>query len=351
MKNIYVDTGELSGTLLNRTIEKMEVAKKKMGYNYSADAYLEVAISMAKYDSPAGRQQLFNINIAETAGILCGKIEDVLKKLFDFKTILLNCPDELCEVDEKQKGEISNFCQRTSYYLSDPVNFFATVFGFGNLGSEFILPEFTDTNRKEILGRYCWDGVLVTEEELNRIAAECNSESELVDRINQLMNSDRNLKALMEKTIQEDLGVNGDKYWDWYYGEDRNRIDSYCALFAAYHIAHAGIDMETPTQNYDIWVKTYPSAQMGYFQQQGSFHPKGSNYVPKTGDVLFVDWDGGSSPKHVGMIYIGDDGQTYVLHGNNDAGQVALTPYSKYWAGVTVGFGSTQELYASQQIQ
>jgi hypothetical protein len=61
----------------------MEVAKKKMGYDYSADAFLEVAISMAKYNSPTGRQSLFNSHFAEMAGSLYGDIEDVLKKLSD----------------------------------------------------------------------------------------------------------------------------------------------------------------------------------------------------------------------------------------------------------------------------
>lgn len=118
MKNIYVNTGDLSGRLLDSVIDKMETAKKKMGYNYSADAYLEVAIGIAKYDSPTGRLDLFNSNFAEMAGSLGGDIEEVWKKLQEYRVILDSGPDALVDIDKKQKNEITNWWTRTSYRVS-----------------------------------------------------------------------------------------------------------------------------------------------------------------------------------------------------------------------------------------
>ncbi|MBE6947729.1 MAG: hypothetical protein E7454_05715 [Ruminococcaceae bacterium] len=118
MKNIYVDTGDLAGKLLDQAIDKMETAKKKMGYNYSADAYLEVAISMAKYSSPTGRQSLFNANFAERAGSLYGDIERVLEKLKGYRSVLNSGPDAIADIDKQQKNEITNWWTRIAYRIS-----------------------------------------------------------------------------------------------------------------------------------------------------------------------------------------------------------------------------------------
>ena len=183
MKNIYVDTGELSEKLLNRTIEKMEVAKKKMGYNYSADAFLEVAISMAKYNSPSGRQSLFNAHFAEMAGSLYGDIEDVLKKLSDLKTILQKQPEELCEIDERQKGEISNFWWRTSYYLDEPSAFFATIFGLGGVDPNCTIELLTDEQKQDYIKTHYEGKPFISKEQMEQIASNCHTETELREAI------------------------------------------------------------------------------------------------------------------------------------------------------------------------
>ena len=184
MKNIYVDTGELSGNLLNRTIEKLEVAQKKMGYNYSADAFLEVAISMAKYNSPTGRQSLFNAHFAELTGSLYGDIEDALKKLSDLKNILQKQPEELCEIDERQKGEISNFWWRASYYLDEPSVFFATIFGFGAVDPNCNIVILTEEEKDEIIEKHQLAKYVLTQEQLDDIKKSSNSASELNEKLN-----------------------------------------------------------------------------------------------------------------------------------------------------------------------
>jgi len=164
LQNIYVDTGEVSGRLLDKTIEKLEVAQKKMGYNYSADAYLEVAISMAKYESPAGRQSLFNAGFAETAGGLYGNIEEVLGKLKELRSILDSGPDALVDVDKAQKNEITNWWTRSSYWLS------SIFFGDTNPGDNTVVVgpvkyQYTGPYA-DIVNSYDWDQTTATKEEI-----------------------------------------------------------------------------------------------------------------------------------------------------------------------------------------
>lgn len=192
MQNVYVDTGEVSGRLLDKTIEKMEVAQKKMGYNYSADAYLEVAISMAKYESPAGRQSLFNAGFAETAGGLYGNIEEVLKKLKRLRSILDSGPDALVDVDKAQKNDASNFWWRASYYLSEPSTFFATIFGLGGVDPNCTIELLTDEQKMEYIKTHYGDNPFVSNEQMEQIAAHCHTETELCEAIDEAINEGYN---------------------------------------------------------------------------------------------------------------------------------------------------------------
>lgn len=207
MKNIYVDTGELSGNLLNRTIEKMEVAKKKMGYNYSADAFLEVAISMAKYNSPSGRQSLFNAHFAELAGGLYGDIEDVLKKLSDLKNILQKQPEKLCEIDERQKGEISNFWWRASYYLDEPSTFFATVFGLGGVDPNCNIELLTDEQKLEYIKTHYGDNPFMSVEDMKKACANSYTETEIREILDAAIKEKYDTYRKQVETITNQLPV------------------------------------------------------------------------------------------------------------------------------------------------
>ena len=185
MANIFVNTDDLSGKLLDRAIEELETANEKMSYNYSADAYLEVAIERAKYNSPTGIQRTFTAKHAECAGTLAGRIENVLRKLSDLKSILQKCPDELCEIDERQKGEISNLWWRSSYYLKEPGNFFATLFGIGCIGSEVDIVLLTDEDRDRIASEHPFAKYVLTKEQIDDIKKNSYSETELNEKLQQ----------------------------------------------------------------------------------------------------------------------------------------------------------------------
>lgn len=200
---------------------------------------------------------------------------------------------------------------------------------------------------REIKNQFEWETVLITEEELTQIAGQYSSATELKKRYAEIISSKRNIRNIMDETIKEDLGENGDKYWDWYYGYDQSRTDSYCALFAAYHMGNAGVDLDTPTTAFNEWVKTSPEIQASYFEKMGAYHGASSGYIPKTGDIVYIDWSGGSSPSHVGMIYIDKDGTVQMLHGNNSEGKVQLQSFD-YPKQFVVGYGDVKALYQKQ---
>ena len=199
----------------------------------------------------------------------------------------------------------------------------------------------------EIKDQFGWETVLITENELMEISGQYSSAVNLKERYTEIIASKRNIKNIMDATIADDIGKDGDKYWDWYYGYDQTRADSYCALFAAYHMGNAGIDLNTPTTEFNQWVKTHPETQANYFKEMGAYHQANSGYVPKTGDIVYIDWSGGNTPNHVGMIYIGKDGTVKMLHGNNSEGKVQLQSFD-YPKQFVVGYGDTKALYQKQ---
>lgn len=219
MKNIYVDTGELSEKLLNRTIEKMEVAKKKMGYNYSADAFLEVAISMAKYNSPTGRQRLFNADFAEMAADLYGDIEGVLEKLQEYRAILHSGPEALVDIDKAQKNEITTWWTRTTYRIS---SFFCND---NNTGEDTVVipqtvskPDITEEIEKEYQNYNTYSYWGISQSDIEKII-NSSSSVENARRQLQLLLKEKLDQAASNHTAIDISQYPTETYYD-YYGSD-----------------------------------------------------------------------------------------------------------------------------------
>ena len=151
------------------------------------------------------------------------------------------------------------------------------------------------------------------------------------------------IKSLLEQAKNE-KGNDGTKYWQWY--TERERLGYYwqegwCAAFVSYWMENAGIDVDAPRKNHQ-WYLTYPPHQVDFFKSQGLFYDGMSDYIPKTGDLVFLDWDGDvTNAAHVGMIYVDDTtGKTYIVHGNTGGyGVVSVDEYTSWYRGRTVGFG------------
>lgn len=149
------------------------------------------------------------------------------------------------------------------------------------------------------------------------------------------------IQALLEEARKEN-GNDGTKYWKWY-SELKGYPwrEGWCAAFVSYWMEQAGVDVKSPEEDYE-WFLTYPPDQMEFFKSQGLFYGAESDYTPKTGDLVFIDWNGGTNAGHVGMIYVDDtDGKTYLIHGNTgNEGVIEVREYTTYYReNFSIGFG------------
>ena len=81
------------------------------------------------------------------------------------------------------------------------------------------------------------------------------------------------------------------RYGDWYgfpYGE-------WCVMFIAFCANYAGIPRAA------VPYESGCVAMVGKFRQDGVFE-SGRSYVPRRGDLVFVSYDGGLSPSHIGIV-------------------------------------------------
>lgn len=118
----------------------------------------------------------------------------------------------------------------------------------------------------------------------------------------------------------------GDAYGDW------------CAMFVSFCMNYA----EIPTESFPAesscqrWIEALKSEEYGLYREAES-------YTPRTGDVIFFDWDGDGIANHVGLVTeLVHDGQgtateIKTIEGNNGA-QVAQFSYAADDARI-LGYG------------
>lgn len=99
----------------------------------------------------------------------------------------------------------------------------------------------------------------------------------------------------------------GTPYWSWYgYNE---RVE-WCACFVSWCANLSG--------NLNITVPKYAAVKDGikWYQDKGKW--KGRNYTPKTGDVIFFDWENDGVADHTGLVEKIENGIVYVIEGNSN---------------------------------
>ena len=115
-------------------------------------------------------------------------------------------------------------------------------------------------------------------------------------------------------------------------------------------MAQAGVDLVSPSKE-KKWFITHPLSQAEYLKSKNCFHDKSEGYTPKTGDLVYFDNIANRSPiDHVGMIYVGEDGTVYVIHGNW-SGKVCMSKLHDDYANKSqklidcvAGYGDIQAL-------
>lgn len=95
---------------------------------------------------------------------------------------------------------------------------------------------------------------------------------------------------------------------------------AWCANFAKYVWKQAGI---TDLAGLNAWARSFRE----YGQDNGTYHTRGSGYVPQPGDAVVFDWDQSGSIDHVGIVTGTASGRVTTIEGNS-SDRVSARDYS-----------------------
>ncbi|WP_215657162.1 lysozyme family protein [Catenibacterium mitsuokai] len=118
--------------------------------------------------------------------------------------------------------------------------------------------------------------------------------------------------------------VGGKPYWQWY-GFD-SRVE-WCAIFVSWCANESG--------QLNISIPKFSRVEDGiqWFKNKNQW--KGRSYRPKSGDLIFFDWENDNDPDHVGIVERIDNKYVYTIEGNcNDE-----CKQKKYFINSRVIFG------------
>lgn len=102
--------------------------------------------------------------------------------------------------------------------------------------------------------------------------------------------------------------IGGEPYWSWYgFG---SRVE-WCACFVGWCANECGY-IEA-----GVIPKFAACASQGvpWFQSHGLW--QSGSYEPRSGDIIFFDWDGDMSADHVGIVEKVENGRVYTVEGNS----------------------------------
>ena len=107
----------------------------------------------------------------------------------------------------------------------------------------------------------------------------------------------------------EQIGdVGGEKFWTWY--GYSNRVE-WCACFVSWCANQCGYIEK------DI-IPKFENCELGanWFKEKELWQDK--NSLPKSGDIIFFDWENDGIPDHVGIVENVSEEKVHTIEGNND---------------------------------
>ena len=122
----------------------------------------------------------------------------------------------------------------------------------------------------------------------------------------------------------------GTPYWSWYGYKERVE---WCACFISW-VAYQSGDL-------DITIPKFAAVVDGvkWYRDKGKWQDR--NYIPKSGDIIFFDWEQDGTPDHVGIVEKVEDGIIYTIEGNSND-QCRKKAYTLKHA-VIYGYGVNRE--------
>lgn len=126
------------------------------------------------------------------------------------------------------------------------------------------------------------------------------------------------------KELDEGTHDGGEKYWRWY--GFNGRVE-WCAIFVSYNAEKSGVKMER---------FAYCPTGIENFKAKNQWLGKGK--LPKSGNIIFFDWDGDSVSDHVGIVEKVENEVVYTIEGNS-GDKIAKRGYEKD-SPYIIGYGT-----------
>lgn len=109
----------------------------------------------------------------------------------------------------------------------------------------------------------------------------------------------------------------------------------WCAYFVSWCATQAGIPTSVVPRLGNC------AATVKWYKKHSVFYDASSGYTPKAGDIIFFNWAGGSTAKHIGIVTGVSGKNVYTIEGNtgSDRGYMCCARTRSRTAGYIVGYG------------
>lgn len=114
-------------------------------------------------------------------------------------------------------------------------------------------------------------------------------------------------QAIVEVALTQLGNQGGQPYWSWY-GFD-SRVE-WCACFVSWCADQCGYIESGLVPKFAGCVDG-----ANWFKSKGKWQSR--TYEPKTGDIIFFDWEGDGTTDHVGIVEKCENGTVYTIEGNS----------------------------------
>ena len=101
--------------------------------------------------------------------------------------------------------------------------------------------------------------------------------------------------------------VGGQPYWSWY--GFTSRVE-WCAIFVSWVAEQSGYLEAGIMPKFSVCLDG-----VNWFKARGLWKDK--TYIPKTGDIIFLDWEVDGNVNHVGIVEKVENGRVYTVEGNS----------------------------------
>lgn len=144
---------------------------------------------------------------------------------------------------------------------------------------------------------------------------------------NNLIYGSTDSSKLVNIALEQVGNVGGEKYWRWYGFESRVE---WCAVFVSWVANESGV------LNMSIPRFSLVSDGVDWFKINGRWEDQ--SYIPRSGDIIFFDWENDGKPNHVGIVEKVENNKIYTVEGNSTNDECCQKEYGLL-SEVIYGYG------------